>query len=93
MASLLAIIGILCKRVQLLVGGFQIPNIDYAGPMTSLTVTDWTGGMTGAYQGMVYTPSALEFGVMLGVIGLGVLLLLVGLKFLPLRPPISEDVR
>ena len=49
--------------------------------------------MTGAYQGMVYTPSALEFGVMLGVIGLGVLLLLVGLKFLPLRPPISEDVR
>ncbi|HIW76481.1 MULTISPECIES: NrfD/PsrC family molybdoenzyme membrane anchor subunit [Gordonibacter] len=92
-ASLLAIIGILCKRVQLLVGGFQIPNIDYAGPMTSLTVTDWTGGMTGAYQGMVYTPSALEFGVMLGVIGLGVLLLLVGLKFLPLRPPISEDVR
>ena len=90
-ASLLAIVGILCKRVQLLVGGFQIPNIDYAAPMSSLTVTDWTGGMAGAYQGMVYTPSPLEFGVVLGVVGLGALLLLVGLKFLPLRPPI-EDV-
>lgn len=90
-ASLLAIVGILCKRVQLLVGGFQIPNIDYAAPMSSLTVTDWTGGMVGAYQGMVYTPSPLEFGVVLGVVGLGALLLLVGLKFLPLRPPV-EDV-
>ena len=90
-ASLLAIVGILCKRVQLLVGGFQIPNIDYAAPMSSLTVTDWTGGMAGAYQGMVYTPSPLEFGVVLGVVGLGALLLLVGLKFLPLRPPV-EDV-
>ena len=28
-ASLLAIVGIFCKRVQLLVGGFQIPNLDH----------------------------------------------------------------
>ena len=33
-ASLLAIAGIFCKRVQLLVGGFQIANLDYAGPLT-----------------------------------------------------------
>ena len=32
--SLLAILGIFCKRVQLLVGGFQIANLDYAGPLT-----------------------------------------------------------
>ena len=32
--SLLAIAGIFCKRVQLLVGGFQIANLDYAGPLT-----------------------------------------------------------
>ena len=85
-ASLLAIVGIFCKRVQLLVGGFQIPNIDYAGPMTQYTVTDWATGMTGAYQGMVYFPTPLEFGVALGVIGLGALLLLLGLKYLPLKP-------
>ena len=90
-ASLLAIVGIFCKRVQLLVGGFQIPNIDYAAPVSSYTVTDWTSGMAGAYQGMVYFPTPLEFGVALGVIGLGALLLLLGLKYLPLKP--VEDAR
>ena len=90
-ASLLAIVGIFCKRVQLLVGGFQIPNIDYAGPMTQYTVTDASGTMAGAYQGMVYFPTPLEFGVALGVIGLGALLLLLGLKYLPLKP--VEDAR
>ena len=85
-ASLLAIAGIFCKRVQLLVGGFQIPNLDYAGPMTQYTVTDWTSGMAGAYQGMVYWPTPMEFGIVLGVFGLGALMLLVGLKFLPLKP-------
>ena len=70
-ASLLAIVGIFCKRAQLLVGGFQIPNLDYAGPMTQYTVTDWATGMTGAYQGMVYWPTPIEFGIVLGVVGLG----------------------
>ena len=78
--------GIFCKRVQLLVGGFQIPNIDMAGSLTPYTVTGWESGMAGAYQGMVYFPTPLEFGVALGVVGLGALLLLAGLKFLPLRP-------
>lgn len=85
-ASLLAIAGIFCKRVQLLVGGFQIPNLDYAGPVSQYTVTGWESGMAGAYQGMVYWPTLLEFGVTLGVLGLGALLLLVGLKYLPLKP-------
>ena len=85
-AGLLAIVGIFCKRVQLLVGGFQIPNISLPGPMTPLTVTNWEQGMVGAYQGMVYWPTPLEFGVVIGVIGLGALLLLLGLKYLPLKP-------
>ncbi len=85
-ASLLAIVGIFCKRVQLLVGGFQIPNLDMPGIMTQYSVTDWTAGMAGAYQGMVYWPTPIEFGVALGVFGLGALILLLGLKFLPLRP-------
>ena len=85
-ASVLAIAGIFCKRAQLLVGGFQIPNLDYAAPMSPYTVTDWAGGIAGAYQGMVYWPTPLELGVVLGLVGLGALLLLLGLKYLPLRP-------
>ena len=85
-ASLLAIAGIFCKRVQLLVGGFQIPNLDYPGVMTPYTVTNWEGTLAQAYQGMVYWPAPIEFGVALGVFGLGALILLLGLKFLPLRP-------
>ncbi len=84
-ASLLAIAGIFCKRVQLLVGGFQIPNVDYAFQTNALTVTNWEGGFEAAYQGMVYWPTALEFGVALGILGLGALMLCVGLKFLPLK--------
>ena len=80
---------IVCKRFQLLVGGFQIPNLDLPGVVNSLTITNWESAWAGAYQGLVYAPTALEFGVMLGVIGLGALLLLIGLKRLPLKP--SED--
>ena len=89
-ASLLAIVGIFCKRVQLLVGGFQIPNLDLSTVMTSSTVTHWEAGMQGAYQGMVYWPAPIEWGVTLGVVGLGVLLLCAGLKYLPLRPAGDE---
>ncbi|WP_080799159.1 NrfD/PsrC family molybdoenzyme membrane anchor subunit [Arabiibacter massiliensis] len=85
-ASLAAIVAILCKRVQLLVGGFQIPNLDLPGPMTPYAVTGWESGMAGAYQGLVYWPTPLELGVALGVVGLGALMLLLGLKYLPLRP-------
>ena len=42
--------------------------------------------MAGAYQGMVYFPTPLEFGVTLGVVALGFLIFFLGLKFLPLRP-------
>ena len=89
--SLLAIVGIFCKRVQLLVGGFQIANLDYAGPLTSMQHTAWDSGLSGIYGSMVYWPTPLEFGVTLGVVALGVLVFLLGLKFLPLRP--AEEAR
>ena len=85
-ASALAIAAIFCKRVQLLVGGFQLPTLDLPGPVTSLTVTGWEAGVAGAYEGLVYWPTMIEWGVTLGVIGLGAFILLAGLKFLPLRP-------
>lgn len=90
-ASALAIVGVFLKRVQILVGGFQIPNLPYDGPMTSMTVTTWQNGMTGAYQGLVYFPTPLEFGVVAGVIAMCVLFLLLGLKFLPLQPAKESD--
>jgi len=89
-ASLLAIAGIFCKRVQLLVGGFQVPNLDYPAAMTPFTVTDWQGNMATAYQGMVYWPTPLELGIALGVVGLSFLIFFLGLKLLPLRPAGDE---
>ncbi len=84
--SLLAIVGIFCKRVQLLVGGFQLPNLDMAAPLTSMHHVAWDSGLTGIYGGMVYWPTPLEFGVTAGVVALAVLVFLLGVKFLPLRP-------
>lgn len=90
-ASVLAILGVFCKRLQILVGGFQIPNLPYDGPMTSMTVTSWQNGMAGAYRGMVYAPQPIEFGVTLGVLAMCVLFLLLGLKYLPLKPAENVD--
>ncbi|WP_305299782.1 NrfD/PsrC family molybdoenzyme membrane anchor subunit, partial [Parvibacter caecicola] len=85
-AGLFAIAAIFCKRVQLLVGGFQVPNLDYPAAMTPFTVTDWEGNMATAYEGLVYWPTPLEFGVALGVVALGFLVFFLGLKLLPLKP-------
>ena len=84
--ALLAIVGIFCKRVQLLVGGFQIPNLDLPAVVSGPGLTDAGAALQSAGGAMVYFPSLLEFGVMLGVVGLGALMLLVGLKYLPLKP-------
>ncbi len=89
-AGLFAIAAIFCKRVQLLVGGFQVPNLDYPAAMTPFTVTDWQGNMATAYEGLVYWPTPLEFGVALGVVALGFLVFFLGLKLLPLRPAGDE---
>ncbi len=85
-ASAAAVLAILCKRVQLLVGGFQLANVDLPGAVTPMTLTNWEAGLQGAYQGMVYWPAPIEWGVALGVVALAVLVFLLGLKFLPLRP-------
>lgn len=90
--ALLAILGIFCKRVQLLVGGFQLANIDYTGTLTSLSHQAWDTGMSSIYAPMIYWPTPLEFGVTLGVVALGVLVFLLGIKFLPLRPKDEEPL-
>lgn len=84
--GILAIVGIFCKRVQLLVGGFQLPSIDLPMVVTPHTVTNWSEGLQDAYAGMVYWPAPIEWLVTLGVLGLATALLFAGLRWLPLRP-------
>lgn len=92
-ASVLAIVGIFCKRIQLIVGGFQIPNIDLPTVITAHTVTDpgtCLGSLASAYQGLVYTPTPIEYGIVAAIFALGVLMMLLGLKYLPLKPADKE---
>ena len=75
-----------------LVGGFQIPNIDYAVALfPTSTVNSGAASFAEVYQGMVYMPSMLEVGVAVGVVALGALMLCLGLKYLPLRPAEHEE--
>lgn len=87
-ASVLAVLGILCKRVLLIVGGFQVPALGgFATFVTPFSVTsDWGQGLAGAYAGAIYAPTLPEIGLAIGVVGLGVLLVLLGVKFMALRP-------
>lgn len=85
-ASVLSIIAIFCKRVQLLIGGFQIENITYPTVPTGPALTEAGAGFASLGGSLTYFPSPLEFGVAAGVLGLGVFLLLLGLRILPLKP-------
>lgn len=87
-ASVLAIVGIFCKRVQLIVGGFQIPNLDMPTVLTNHAAIDGYdayGSFASLYSGSVYAPAPIEYGVVAGVFALGLLMLLLGIKYLPLK--------
>lgn len=87
-ASVLVVLGIFCKRMLLIVGGFQVPALDGLSTfVTPFAVTgDWGRGLAGAYTGAIYAPALPEIGLAVGVLGLGVLLMLLGLKFVALKP-------
>lgn len=73
-ASVLAIVGIFCKRVQLLLGGFQLPNLDMALPPNDFMVVPDTVGS------LIYWPQPIEIVVSLGVIGLALAIMCFGFK-------------
>jgi molybdopterin-containing oxidoreductase family membrane subunit len=86
LASVLVIVAVFCKRVQILVGGFQLPNVTMGDVANPMTMTDWESGIVSmGYNGPVYTPTGIEFGVAIGVIAMGLLFLFLGLKYLPLQ--------
>jgi len=84
--AVLSVLAILCKRIQLLVGGFQEANLSYATVPTGPELSSAGAALANAGGALVYTPSPLEIGVVLGVLALGVCLLLLGLRRLPLKP-------
>jgi molybdopterin-containing oxidoreductase family membrane subunit len=86
LASVLSVLAILCKRIQLLIGGFQVPNIEYPTVLTGPGLAGASAPEPTVAGALVYTPSPLELGVVLGVLALGVFLLLVGLRKLSLKP-------
>ncbi|MDR1014798.1 MAG: polysulfide reductase NrfD [Coriobacteriales bacterium] len=83
-ASSCAVLAIFFKRVQLLIGGFQQPNIDLPTSVTSLPLSEGGELTQGMNWGLVYFPSPLELGVVVGVLALFGLILLVGLRVMKL---------
>lgn len=90
-ASALVITAVFCKRAQILLGGFQLANLEFAQTTNQFTLTFWQESAYDAYQGLIYWPTALEFGVALGVVALGVLIFLLGLRLLDLKPAAARQ--
>lgn len=90
-ASALVIVAVFCKRAQILIGGFQLANLEFAQTTNQFTLTFWQEGAYDAYQGLIYWPTTLEFGVALGVVALGVLIFLLGLRLLDLKPEAARQ--
>lgn len=82
-AAILALVAAFLKRAELVIGGFQLPNLILPGPMSEYTITYSDGTLFQAYSGMIYAPSLLECGIFLGAICLGALIFCLGLKYLP----------
>ncbi len=90
-APIAALAAAFLKRAELVVGGFQLPQLEWAGPMSGYTITDASGTLAQAYAGMVYAPTPLEVGVFLGMVGVGSLVFCLGMKYLPgMRGAASE---
>lgn len=86
LAAALGIVGVFCKRCQIILAGFGIQNVDYAGVVTGTPLTDAGAGMMSIFSSLSYFPSLVEFGIVLAVIALGGCILLVGFRYLPLQP-------
>lgn len=85
-AGIAAMVAIFCKRCQIILGGFTPKNIDLVTAAPTYPLSDVGAQVKATFSSLVYFPTPLEFGVTLGVISLGVTLLVVGLKYLPLKP-------
>lgn len=78
-AAALAVIAVFLKRVQLIVGGFQLPNVDASSYASSIALADAGRAVQGMFPGLAYVPSPLEMGLAVCMLDLGVFVFLVGL--------------
>lgn len=77
-AALLALVSVFCKRVQFMISGFldmqaPYPGIETAGFVNTIPLAT-----------PMYVPSFVELGVTVAVLSLGVALVVIGLRKLPL---------
>lgn len=83
-ASVLAVFGTLFEGIRLVFTGYQRVNINAApgiatgGEYAGLTTDAWATAGT-------YTPTAVEIAVTVGVISIGALIVMAGLRYLPLQ--------
>ncbi len=73
LAAGLAVIGIIVNRWNVTLSGLIVP-------------LDWSPGAAELFPVNAYLPSLIEWGVALGVLGYALLLLTLGLRFLPMFP-------
>lgn len=86
-AGILGILGIFCKRCQIILAGFGVTNLTLSGIEVgnSFPLSEMGQALAGLAPHLVYFPSLVEFAIVGGVICLGVCVFLLGLRFLPLR--------
>ncbi len=72
-AGLLAIVGIVVNRWNVTLSGLVVPM-------------DWSPGAAELFPVREYVPALSEWGVAIGVLGYALIMLTLGLKFLPLFP-------
>lgn len=75
-AALLAMAGVIVNRWNVTLSGLVVPM-------------DWSPGAADLFPVQHYVPSLIEWGVVLGVMGYALIMLTLGLTFLPLFP--KED--
>jgi molybdopterin-containing oxidoreductase family membrane subunit len=76
LAGLLAMIGIVANRWNVTLSGLIVPM-------------DWSPGAAELFPAQQYTPALSEWGVAIGVVGYALLMVTLGLRYLPLFP--KED--
>ncbi len=84
-AALLAMGGIIVNRWNVTLSGLVVP-------------VDWSPGIANVFPVREYMPTAIEWGIALGVVGYALLMLTLGLRYLPFFPrtnrtPESSEVK
>ena len=91
LAAALGLVSVAFERIQLIVGGLRFPNIGYAPGISlgtpSQVTTTGVPTASSFVQVAHYGPTWLEWSIVVGLCALWGLLLVLGVRFLPLGTP------